>query len=174
MLSKAVKALKRGELDDPFEDDIGTEVELGTSALFPADYIGDVNARLTLYKRLGQCTDAEDVGDLRTEVMDRFGELPDVAAALFDVHRIRILAAPLHFERIEAGSKGIRIKFGPKARLDPERLFRLIQSRPKDYRLQGDKQLDYNRPLEEMETRTKALTGILEFLLPREPEPAHA
>ncbi len=169
MLSKAVRALKRGELDGPLEDDITTEVELGTSALFPDSYIGDVNARLTLYKRLGQCVDAEDVSELRSEVMDRFGDLPAGAAALFDVHRIRVLAAPLKFERIEAGAKGIRIKFGKAADLDPGRLLRLIQSRPKDYRLQGDKQLDYNRPLEDMDTRLKALTGILEFLLPRTP-----
>lgn len=168
MLSKAVRALKRGELDGPLEDEINTEVELGTSALFPDSYIGDINARLTLYKRLGQCTEAEELQELRGEVMDRFGDLPDVASTLFEVHRVRLLAAPLKFERIEAGAKGIRIKFGKAAALDPERLLRLIQSRPRDYRLQGDKQLDYNRPLDDMDTRLKALTGILEFLLPRE------
>lgn len=167
LLAKAVRALKNGELDGPVEEEFDTEVELGTSALFPEKYIGDVNARLTLYKRLGQCQSDEEITELRGEVMDRFGELPDVSNALFDGQRIRVLAKPLNFERIEAGNKGIRIKFGSKAKLDPERLFRLIQSRPKDYRLQGDKQLDYNRPLEDQETRIKALTGILQFLLPR-------
>ncbi|MGB1556659.1 MAG: transcription-repair coupling factor [Oceanococcaceae bacterium] len=168
MLSKAVRALQRGELDGPLEDELTTEVELGTSALFPESYIGDVNLRLTLYKRLGQCEDAEAVDALRTEVMDRFGELPEVASALFEGQRLRVLAAPLQLERIEAGAKGVRIKFGKKAQIDPSRLFRLIQSRPKDYKLQGDKQLDYNRPLEDMPTRMRALTGILEFLLPRD------
>ncbi|MEN8720258.1 MAG: transcription-repair coupling factor [Oceanococcaceae bacterium] len=174
MLSRAVRALKRGELDDPFAQDVATEVELGTSALFPDRYIGDVNQRLTLYKRLGQCEDAEAVEELRREIMDRFGELPDVAQTLFDVHRIRALAAPLRLERIEAGSKGIRLKFGSQAVIDPARLLRLIQSRPRDYKLIGDRQLDYNRPLEDMPTRLTALTGILEFLLPRDESPAHA
>ena len=174
MLSRAVRALKRGELDGPLEDEALTEVELGTSALFPESYIGDVNTRLTLYKRLGQCESGEDIDELRGEVMDRFGDLPEVAATLFDVHRVRVLAAPLRLERIEAGSRGIRIKFGRQARIDPARLLRLIQSRPRDYKLDGDRQLDYNRPLEDMPARLKALTGILEFLLPRTPADAPA
>lgn len=165
MLSKAVRALKRGELDGPLEDIPQTEVELGGSALFPEDYIGDVNTRLTLYKRLGQTATDAEVDDLRSEIMDRFGDLPEVAQRLFDGQRIRVHAAPLRLQRIEAGKAGIRIVFGKHAQLDPSRLLRLIQSRPKDYKLSGDKQLDYNRPLEDRDTRLRALTGILDFLL---------
>ena len=68
LLAKAVRALKNGELDGPLEEEHETEVELGGSALFPEDYIGDVNARLTLYKRLGQCGHNDDVDDLQTAI----------------------------------------------------------------------------------------------------------
>ena len=61
LLERAVRALKEGksaDLDAPPEH--GPEIDLRLPALLPADYVSDVQLRLTLYKRIADCqTDGE-------------------------------------------------------------------------------------------------------------------
>src|SRR5690606_17452414 len=53
LLERAVRSIKRGELPDTDAGAIhGAEVELNIPALIPDDYLPDVHARLTLYKRI--------------------------------------------------------------------------------------------------------------------------
>jgi transcription-repair coupling factor (superfamily II helicase) len=80
MLNRAVAALKQGkhlaavDLTQPLG--IGTEINLRTPALLPDGYCPDVHERLTLYKRLANGENGDDIDALQEELIDRFGELP--------------------------------------------------------------------------------------------------
>jgi transcription-repair coupling factor (superfamily II helicase) len=59
MLARAVDALRQGkepELHQPVHR--GIDIELHVPALIPADYLADVQARLTLYKRIASAKDS--------------------------------------------------------------------------------------------------------------------
>ncbi len=56
-------------------------------ALIPDDYLPDVHARLTLYKRIASARDADGLRELQVEMIDRFGLLPDPVKNLFAVTR---------------------------------------------------------------------------------------
>src|SRR5699024_2522023 len=78
MLEQAVEALKRGEQPDmakPLAS--GPDINLGLPALIPDDYLPDVYMRLTLYKRIASCTNIEQANELKVEMIDRFGLLPE-------------------------------------------------------------------------------------------------
>ena len=80
LLDRAVKALKAGKLPDhdrPLAQ--GTEVDLGSPALLPEDYVPDVHQRLIFYKRIANADDAERLRELKVEMIDRFGLLPPQA-----------------------------------------------------------------------------------------------
>ncbi len=95
LLERAVKALNQGE--EPELDDLSiheTEIELNIPALLPDDYIHDVFLRLTFYKRLSQSESVDEVNELRVELIDRFGLLPNQAQNLFDIKSRQVNLEP--------------------------------------------------------------------------------
>ena len=93
MLAEAVRSLKNGREPDLLAPlSAVTEINLHAPALLPDAYCGDVHIRLSLYKRLASASKAEQIDALLEEITDRFGKLPPQAQALFDVHRLRVLA----------------------------------------------------------------------------------
>ncbi|MFO1467136.1 MAG: transcription-repair coupling factor [Steroidobacteraceae bacterium] len=84
LLERAVSALKAGrtpDLESPLQ--AGPEIELPLPALIPEDYVPDVHLRLVLYKRIAGVVNATELEDLKVELIDRFGPLPDSAQTLF-------------------------------------------------------------------------------------------
>ncbi|MDQ6683843.1 MAG: transcription-repair coupling factor, partial [Pseudomonadota bacterium] len=106
MLSEAVRSLKNGREPDLLAPlSAVTEINLHAPALLPDAYCGDVQIRLSLYKRLATATKSEQIDALLEEITDRFGKLPPQGQTLFDVHRLRVLAKPFGVTKIDAGAK---------------------------------------------------------------------
>ena len=144
LLERAVAALKAGkpaDLESPM--DRGPEVELHLPALIPEDYVPDVHLRLVLYKRIATVQSGEELDELKVEMIDRFGPLPPYAQSLFRVRQIKLRAAELGIRKIDAGAAGGSIVFEPVNRVDTARILKLIQSRPKEYRLDGPLKLRF-------------------------------
>jgi len=128
MLAEAVRSLKNGREPDLLAPlSAVTEINLHSPALLPDSYCGDVHIRLSLYKRLASASKAEQIDALLEEITDRFGKLPAQAQALFDVHRLRVLAKAYGVARIDAGEKVTTITFSPNAPVDPARIIELVQ-----------------------------------------------
>ena len=138
MLNKAVKAIQRGETFNPEDlDNPGVEVNLRIPALIPADYIGDINTRLTLYKRIASSENADQLRDLQIEMIDRFGLLPEPVNHLFKVTELRQKLEPLGVQRIDIGLSGGTIEFSKNTTIDPFTLVQLIQSQPHRFKLKN-------------------------------------
>lgn len=165
MLERAVRSLKSGQqpsLDRPV--DHGAEINLHVPALIPDDYLPDVHNRLILYKRIASAVSDEDLDDLRSEMIDRFGLLPEAAKNLFRITSLKLRANPLGVKKIDLGVSGGRIVFRERANVDPESVIRLIQSRPADFRLDGQDKLRILRELPEPEHRFEVLQELLEHI----------
>jgi transcription-repair coupling factor (superfamily II helicase) len=130
---QALKAGRTPELDRPL--DHGAEIDLGLPALLPDDYLPDVHTRLVTYKRIASAADAAELKELQVEMIDRFGLLPDATKNLFAITGLKLKVQPYGIRKIEAGPRGGRILFGDQPNIDHMRLIKLIQARPKDYKL---------------------------------------
>ncbi len=142
MLDQAVKAIKSGkepDLDASLAEQ--TDIELRIPALLPDSYIGDVNLRLSLYKRLASCQDQHELDELQVELIDRFGLLPEPAKHLFVVTQLKLVAQSLGMKKVEASAKGGMVEFYQDANIDPGFLIKLIQQNPQDYRFDGPTRL---------------------------------
>ncbi len=172
LLARATRSLKRDALksgtSEPSPFDASTEVDLGVTALLPADYVPDVHARLVLYKRISAAANADALRELQVELIDRFGLLPEPAAWLFKVTALKLQADQLGVRKLEAGSEGGRIRFRNTPSINPATLIRLIQSEPGSYRLQGQTQLNFKASLPLVETRFDFVSGLLDSLAKRE------
>jgi transcription-repair coupling factor (superfamily II helicase) len=142
MLESTVKALKAGQ--DPAaipSTTAATEVNLHLPALLPSDYIADVQTRLALYKRIAAATGQAELDELKTEVGDRFGALPEAAQRLFQVARLTQRARALGIRRLDVGAQASFVMFEQDNRVDPGTVIRLIQKEPKVWRLEGQLKL---------------------------------
>jgi transcription-repair coupling factor (superfamily II helicase) len=165
LLERAVQALKAGkqpELDKPLEH--GTEVDLQTPALIPDDYLPDVHSRLILYKRIASAADAAELRELQVEMIDRFGLLPAPVKQLFLVTELKLLATPLGIRKIEVGSQGGRLVFGSEPQVDPVQIVHLVQTRPQQYRLEGNEKLRFQGDFADNEARAQAVRNLLQTL----------
>ena len=129
MLNKAVKSLKSGKEPDlmaPME--IITDISLGVPALLTNDYCPDVHERLSLYKRLSSVETHEKLIEIREELVDRFGELPEQAQSLFETHRLRLNMSRLGIKKIDANPVQITIQFIPNPPIDPIKIIQLVQT----------------------------------------------
>ncbi len=150
MLNDAVKALKEGrepDLTAPLA--ATTEINLHAPAILPADYCGDVQERLSLYKRLANCEHADAIDGIQEELIDRFGKLPPQALALVETHRLRLAAKPLGISKIDAGETVIGLQFIPNPPIDAMRIIEMVQKH-KHIKLAGQDKL-------RIETRTPDL-----------------
>ena len=165
LLERAVKSIKSGQLPDldPATRH-GAEVELHIPALIPDDYLPDVHARLTLYKRIATARDEDALRELHVEMVDRFGVLPDPAKQLFAVAELKLEATRLGLRKLELGPNGGRLHFLAKPNLDPMSVIRLIQSQPKVYAMDGPDRLKLKLDLPDASSRLRTAKGLLTLL----------
>jgi len=166
LLDRAVKALKSGkqaDLDKPIHQ--GTEINLGVPALLPDDYISDIHTRLILYKRISNAPNQQALDEIRVELIDRFGLLPEFAKNLFEATSLKLLTQAIGIEKILAVDSLIRINFNLNANINPALLISLIQSEPQHYKLTGSTTLIINKETTECSQRVTLLRDILNTLL---------
>ncbi|HWY72538.1 MAG TPA: TRCF domain-containing protein, partial [Burkholderiaceae bacterium] len=164
MLNAAVRALRNGREPDLLQPLAAvTEINLHTPALLPADYVGDVHQRLSLYKKLASCQDEASLDALREELVDRFGRLPPAARALLETHRLRLAAERLGVRKIDASSESIGLQFRADTPVEPSRVIQLLQ-RDKRLRLAGPDRLRLNVATPQVENRLLELHRLLKEL----------
>ena len=66
--------------------------------------------------------------EIREELVDRFGELPEQAQSLFETHRLRLNMSRLGIKKIDANPVQITIQFIPNPPIDPIKIIQLVQT----------------------------------------------
>ncbi|MGI8472879.1 transcription-repair coupling factor [Pectobacterium brasiliense] len=162
LLESAVDALKAGR-EPSLEDLINsqTDVELRLPALLPDDFIPDVNTRLSLYKRIASAKTTAELDELKVELIDRFGLLPDASRYLLQIAALRQQAQALGIRRIEGNEKGGFIEFSEQNRVDPSHLIGLLQRDPGTYRLDGPTRLKFMKDLSDRPQRIEFIGSLL-------------
>jgi len=166
MLARAVAAMQNGQepdLEAPMRR--GIEVELHVPALIPDTYLADVQARLTLYKRIASAADSTALRELQVEMIDRFGLLPEATKNLFAVAELRLLASRIGVARLDFGPQGGRIEFMEEAEADPAALIRLIQQNSRCYRMEGPRVLRILTAAEQARDRFHETETLLNSLV---------
>lgn len=160
MLEEAVAAMKGGA-DGEASDTWSPEISLGTAALIPEAYAGDLQVRLGLYRRLAKLDSREDIDAFAAELVDRFGPLPDEVQQLLDIIEIKALALKANIAKVESGPKGAVIAFRNQEFADPEGLVALIQSSHGRLKLLDDQKVLVKGSWDDMAAR---VTGTRNFI----------
>ena len=162
LLDAAIKALKEGR--EPSLEELTqqqADIELRVPALLPDDYLGDVNMRLSFYKRIAAAESKAELDELKVELIDRFGLLPDATKNLLQIAELRLLVEPLKVVRIDAGTQGGFIEFSAKAQVNPDKFIQLIQKEPIVYRFDGPLKFKFMKDLSDNKVRLEFVVDLL-------------
>lgn len=163
LLERAVEALNNDE--EPELDDLSiheTEIELNIPSLLPDEYIHDIYLRLTFYKRLSQCEHVDEVNELRTELIDRFGLLPDQAKNLFEIKLLKLKSKSLDITSIQINKNGGSVKFDTKNDDILRKLIQLIQTKHNIYKPLPNNAIRISGEFMHAEQRFEALETFFE------------
>ena len=162
MLDSAVKAIKEGktpDLDKPLHQ--GPEINLHTAALIPDDYLPDVHNRLIMYKRIASAKNDRQLYDLKIEMIDRFGLLPDQVKNLFRITELKLKAIELGLAKIDVAMENGRFEFGPDAKVDPLAIVKMVQNQPQQYKLEGADKLKFTLDMADPEVRFQTVESLM-------------
>ncbi|QDJ13110.1 transcription-repair coupling factor [Mergibacter septicus] len=165
LLENAMAALKAGKepsLDELMQNQV--DIDLRIPALLPEDYLGDVNLRLSFYKRIAGAEDLNALDAIKVELIDRFGNLPVPVKNLLQIAKLRLKIKPLRIQKIEANANGGFIEFSPNADIDPVKFLQLIQTDPQTYRFDGPLKFRFNQQFESYQARLDFITQLLQQL----------
>lgn len=162
LLNQAIEALKKGEPwsgEDPMA--VQSEVHLHAPTLLPPDYCPDIQERLVLYKRLSNSTSEEQLQELEGELWDRFGEPPEPARLLIQVHNIRLLTEVLGIQKVNADETGWVIHFTKHTKIEPHLLMDWVLAQNKKARWTGNDRLRLEQKVPEPLSRIEGLRSVL-------------
>ena len=113
LLQEAVRELAREQsesgADAPDTEEEPPRIELPLSAGIPEDYIAHLPTRLSVYQRLAKLTQRRELPEIREELRDRFGPVPDEVENLLKVAEIRAIAGAAGAESVIRASDSIVI-----------------------------------------------------------------
>lgn len=136
VLEEAVTELKRDEFSDIFEknksempklDNEEIKIEIDTDAFFPPEYISEDTERFYYYKLLYNAKTNAELTEIKNELSDRFGKIPNEVQELLFAIRLRIAALDTGFTRIQLKPFSLTLEFPNKENTEfYEKVFPII------------------------------------------------
>jgi len=119
ILAEAVRELKRSDFKELFQEEISKQddyvqdctIDTDLEIMIPDIYVESIGERLSLYTRLDQSENDEELDLLHTEMVDRFGPMPKSVEDLFTTVKCRRIAIALGFEKLTLKDETVRCFF---------------------------------------------------------------
>lgn len=154
LLAQAVDEARRGE---PIPEPEAVTMDLPITALLPAAYIPDVELRLATYRAISGVEDIRGLREMRFELEDRFGEIPDEVEHLLALIQLRIRCEQLGIASIVEREREIVIRPVETGKMNTRKLIsrfgHAIKITPNSIRL---------RLIELEESWTSALDAVID------------
>lgn len=157
MLARAIKEI-RGE---PVHEEIEPEVVLNIAAYLPEDYVTDPESRILFYRKLAKARTSDELMQVKGELLDRFGTLPEPAESLFQVIAIKNILRQWRVFSLRRDGRAYKLDFATDAPIDSSKVVKLLNTYPRKYRMASDNQLLFIPENDTISTLTNELESLL-------------
>lgn len=170
LLEEEINRLKAGEKEgsnatlSTKTSDWSVQITTGVPIIIPEKYVADLGVRLGLYKRIGNLKTTEEINDMREELIDRFGTIPDEVENLLKTVEIKQICALANIERIDAGAKGILLSFHNNTFKNVPNLMNFINQQLGAIKIRPDQKLFIERDLTGYKTRLDTIKKYVQKL----------
>ncbi|WP_341731176.1 transcription-repair coupling factor [Microcoleus sp. EPA2] len=101
MLEEAIREIKGQEI--PKVED--TQIDLSLTAFIPADYIGDLDQKMSAYRSVASASTTQELQQIQADWCDRYGPIPLPAKQLIRIVELKQIAKQIGFSRIKVENK---------------------------------------------------------------------
>jgi transcription-repair coupling factor (superfamily II helicase) len=118
-------------------DDTAPEVllDLDYTGFIPNNYISDQSDKMEIYKKISSIQTELDLGQIVSELEDRFGPLPDEVNSLLSISELRIICKKLFVSSLREKKGQIKITFSKVSIISVDRVLRIINESKGSVRL---------------------------------------
>ena len=164
MLEEAVAQAKSGITDEEIDGVWSPQINVGATVLIPESYIPDLNLRMSLYRRLADLNNRQEIDAFGAELIDRFGDLPEEVEHLLKIILIKHFCRLAGIEKIETGPKGAIVTFRGSKFANPAGLIEFISTQTTITKLRPDHRLVYVRKWSKIENRLQGSLNLAHAL----------
>lgn len=111
LLQQEINNLKQNNSNSVDLVNFSPSINLNIPIFLPKTYINNIEVSMQMYQKIGNVKNITDLEDIKTELLDRFGAIPEPAQNLLTTVAIKLQAQTLYIEKIIASSKGIAMYF---------------------------------------------------------------
>lgn len=94
------------------------DIDLPVEAYLPEDYVPDLRHKIDLYRRIAKIENASQIKEVRTELRDRFGVLPEPAKRMLELAELRLDAAAWQIASITSDARFIVLHYTDRKRIE--------------------------------------------------------
>ena len=166
LLRRTIHAIKNNytlDLKDATTEEV--EINTGISCIIPETYLPDVHERLILYKRIASAKDEDSLKELKVEMIDRFGLLPESTQNLFESSSLKNLSQEVGILKVNIYDDKAEITLNDSSSIDVSKIINLIQTKPHKFQLKNQKTIVIKEDMEADQLRIRKITDILKSLI---------
>ena len=163
LLDEAMREIK----GDYAPDNPEPEIKIAISAYIPDEYLRDPDQKMEFYQRLADASRIVDLFDIREEMQDRFGRLPQPARSLMHIMEIKIMARQLGLASVQLEQNRFRLAFPPDRPIAPADIQKMVErcSAQLDFDLGEQLKIEVRVPGRDEIERLEKARNILEEIL---------
>ena len=168
MLEEEIMRQKAGhmaEIQTTGNTEWAPQITTGIPLLIPENYVKDLGVRLGLYRRIGALKNEAELLDMREELIDRFGAIPQEVENLLQTIEIKQLCYQANVAKIDAGAKGILLSFHNNKFAAADKLFDLVARSFGVLKIRPDQKLFFERDLSNYATRMAMIKKLIKQLV---------
>jgi transcription-repair coupling factor (superfamily II helicase) len=114
LLENAVRTLQK----QPPKVRLEVDINLPGDAFIPDEYVPDLRLKIDLYRRLSRVSRYDELQDFRSELVDRFGELPRSVERVLDLTELKMDAALWHISTIFVEGDFVVFRYDDRQRIE--------------------------------------------------------
>tara|TARA_Y100000992_G_scaffold284855_1_gene235344 strand:- start:428 stop:1378 length:951 start_codon:yes stop_codon:yes gene_type:complete len=159
MLNKSVEILKS---DNASDIDERLDVEVDISCLITEDYISDIVTRLKYYKDISSSKTIEDNQNIKDEMIDIYGSMPDYVENLFHISNLKIQVKGKNVKFIKLLDNIVKIEFVDSSLMSIEKIMDNINN--DNLSFMRENTIKYILKSESFNNKCKEITKIIKLI----------
>ena len=163
MLKDAIEQVKDNKTDEEITHE-SPQINIGLPVLIPEEYVADINLRLNLYRRIAALNNKQELDSFYSEMVDRFGAMPDSVKHLFTIIEIKQVCIKAGISKIDTGPKGVVLAFYNETPKFPDKIMAYVAKHPNIAKLRPDNKFVVQKEMQEAAQNVKFIKGLIESL----------
>jgi transcription-repair coupling factor (superfamily II helicase) len=154
MLEDAILEAKAGGVGlDKRVEGFSPQITVDAPIMIPEDYVPDLDLRMSLYRRMNELENGQEIEAFAAELIDRFGKLPEATDNLLKVIEMKLNCRRAQIVKLDVGPKGALVHFHNDRFPDLEGLIGYVQRLKGTAKLRPDSKLAIARAWPDAQSR---------------------